>query len=404
MKRQNNRDYSMLEQDIAILEQIIKISRSLNSTLEMRPLLQQIVESAKDLTNADGASILLMEGEESLQFAAASGPQSKILAITEVPLEGSLAGWVVKNRKQAVVEDAQSDPRHYNIQAIDTTQSIIAVPMIFDDRVIGVLESVTTKERYRFTHRDMDTLETLASIAAVAVQNARLFEQSDWVAEVVHEIRTPLTAILSYADLLHHPNLDNVQREQFASIIQQETQRVNDLATQFLDLARLESGRIKMEQEPLNIPEVVTLSANIIRPTAVEQNRDLKIDIPADIPAILGDKQRIHQVLLNLLSNAVKYSDPGDTVSIQVSLKDEHVIIAVSDTGPGIPEDQLPHLFHKFARLPGSERKATGTGLGLVVARQIVEAHQGKIWAESEIGRGSTFSFSLPLRSDEQEI
>jgi signal transduction histidine kinase len=337
-----------------------------------------------------------------LHFTAASGPGSNVLEVTEVPVEGSLAGWTVKNREMAIVEDAQSDPRLYNIQTIDATQSIIAVPMIFGDQVIGVLESVTMKARHRFTQQDMDTIETLASIAAVAVQNARLFEQSDWVSEVIHEIRTPLTAILSYADLLQRTDIDETMRAKFATIIQQETERVNELATTFLDLARLESGRIRMAYAPLKISEIINLAADVIRPSAEDRARNLQVIIPENLPQTMGDSQRIHQVLLNLLSNAVKYSDPGDTVAIGAYIKDDHIKITVSDTGPGIPAEQIPKLFRKFSRLPGSENKATGTGLGLVVARQIIEAHKGQIGVTSQVGEGTTFHFSLPIIIPEQ--
>jgi len=386
-----------LEQSIATLEQLISISRCLNSTLEMRPLLQQIVAAARDLTNADGASILLMESDDTLQFAAASGPDANLLEVATVPLDGSLAGWVVQNRDMLIVEDVLSDPRHYAIQTIDPTQSLLAVPMFFGDHIIGVLESVTTKTRHRFTRKDIETLETLASIAAVAVQNARLFEQSDWVAEVVHEIRTPLTAILSYADLLQRPDVDEHLRTQFITIIQQETQRVNHLATQFLDLARLESGRIRMAKAPLNIADMIARAADVIRPTLQDSQQSLVIQILTDLPPTLGDDQRIHQVLLNLLSNAAKYSAADATITITASADARDITVAVSDTGPGIPAEQLPRLFHKFARLPGQEHKVAGTGLGLVISRQIIEAHKGQIWAESEVGKGSTFYFTLPI-------
>ncbi len=386
-----------LKESIITLERLLHISRHLNSTLEMRPLLQQIVESARDLTDADGASILLMENDDTLRFAAACGPDANLLEITEVPLDNSLAGWVVRNRQMLIVEDVLSDPRHFVIQSVDPTQSLLAVPMLFGDQIIGVLESVATKTRHSFTHQDIETLETLASVAAVAVQNARLFEQSDWVAEVVHEIRTPLTAILSYADLLQRPDITDAMRAQFVTIIQQETQRVNALATQFLDLARLESGRIRMAQHRLCIGEIMNAAANTIRPTVANNRQNLCVEFPADLPCTVGDDQRIHQVLLNLLSNAAKYSDPGDTITLAAKVTDLEVLISVTDTGPGIPEDQLPKLFHKFSRLPGKERQVTGTGLGLVIARQIVEAHNGKIWAESEVGKGTTFYFSLPL-------
>ncbi len=390
-----------LKESIITLERLLHISRHLNSTLEMRPLLLQIVESARDLTDADGASILLMESDETLRFAAACGPDASVLEIAEVPLDNSLAGWVVRNRKMLIVEDVLSDPRHFVIQSIDPTQSLLAIPMLFGDQIIGVLESVTTKTRHSFTPQDIETLETLASIAAVAVQNARLFEQSDWVAEVVHEIRTPLTAILSYADLLQRPDISDAMRAQFVSIIQQETQRVNTLATQFLDLARLESGRIHMAQHRLCVGEIMSAAANAIRPTITNNRQNLHVEFPDDLPCTIGDDQRIHQVLLNLLSNAAKYSDPGDTITLAAKVTDHEMLISVSDTGSGIPEDQLPKLFHKFARLPGKERQVTGTGLGLVISRQIVEAHNGKIWVESEVGKGTTFYFSLPIIAPE---
>jgi len=389
--------YASLKQSIATLERLLQISRRLNSTLEMRPLLQQIVDSARDLTDADGASILLMESDNKLRFAAACGPDARLLEITEVPLDNSLAGWVVKNRQMLIVEDVLSDPRYFAIQSVDPTQSLLAAPMLFGDQVIGVLESVTTKARHSFTPEDIETIETLASIAAVAVQNARLFGQSDWIAEVVHEIRTPLTAILSYADLLQRADITDGMRSKFVGIIQKETHRVNTLATQFLDLARLESGRIHMAHHCLNINEIITAATNTIRPTIANNRQNLHIACPNDLPCTIGDEQRIHQVLLNLLSNATKYTNPGDTITVTAKVDDQQMLIAVSDTGPGIPEDQLPNLFHKFARLPSKEHQVTGTGLGLAISRQIIEAHNGKIWIESEVGKGTTFYFTLPI-------
>jgi signal transduction histidine kinase len=390
-----NEDIKRLKARIETLEKIISISRRLNSTLEMRPLLQQIVDISCSLTDADGASILLLE-KNVLRFAAYHGPKN-ILEMTEVPLDSSLAGWVVRNQETAVVEDAQADPRHYNIQAVDPTQSIAAAPMIFGDKVIGVLEAVTSKARRKFTPENIETLETLASIAAVAVQNALLFAQSDWISEIVHEIRTPLTAILSYADLLLRPDVDDAMREKFSIIIRQEAERLNEQANQFLDLARLESGRETMAQEILHLPTVVALSVNVMQPLAKEKARHLSVEMPDDLPKTIGDSKHIHQALLNLISNAIKYSDPGDTVKIKGWTENGEIIMAVSDSGPGIPEDQIGNLFKKFSRLSIHEQKAQGSGLGLVITRQIIEAHQGHIWVESEVGQGTTFYFSLPI-------
>jgi signal transduction histidine kinase len=393
---QDNR-IATLKQTISTLQKLLSVSRRLNSTLEMRPLLQQIVESAAELTNADGASILLMEDSDTLRFAAACGPESATLQNTVVPLDKSLAGWVATHREVAIVENAQSDSRMYNIDAVDVTQSIIAAPLLFGSQVIGVLEAVTTTTRHKFTQEDRETVATLAGVAAVAVQNARLFQQSDWVAEVVHEIRTPLTAILSYADLLLRPDLDERIRKQAIATIQQETERVSDLATQFLDLAQLESGRITMNRDVIDVAALIDHAVAVIKPSADQHNRIVHLSPAEHMPTIVGDRARLHQVLLNLLSNAVKYSNAGDVIDVEARMQADKLIISVSDTGPGIAQNQLPLLFQKFRRLPGSEDKAQGTGLGLVVARQIVEAHRGELWVESELGKGSCFFISLPI-------
>jgi signal transduction histidine kinase len=241
-------------------------------------------------------------------------------------------------------------------------------------------------------------------MAAVAVQNARLFQQSDWVAEVVHEIRTPLTAILSYADLLLRPDLDGSLREQAIKTIQSETERVSLLATQFLELARLESGRITMSRDEIEVGNLVNRAVDVIRPNAEQEDRTLSVAVADDLPRTIGDRQRLHQVLLNLLSNAVKYTDPGDTITVKAEARNSGFVIMVGDTGPGIPDAQIPMLFQKFRRLPNSAGKASGTGLGLVVARQIVEAHQGRIWVESDLGQGSRFFVELPVLALKADI
>jgi len=383
---------------IRILEQLLAISRELNSTHEMRRLLIRIVEAARDLTAADGASILLAEESEGvLRFAASSGPESSQLESTLVPLANSLAGWVVENREIAIVEDAFTDPRMYVIQDVDATRSIVAVPMLFNEAVIGVLEAVTLKDTHHFQPQDIEMLETMAGIAAVAVKNTQLFHQSDWIAQVVHEIRTPLTAILSYADLLQRPDIDDTMSHEFVQIISREAERLSAMVSQFLDLARLESGRVTMSLEPLQLFPLVAHAVNVIQPLANECRATIITNVPADLPLLCGDSQRLHQVLLNLLSNALKYSGDDAQITVTGRQEGEMLVLGVTDTGPGIPQEQLSQLFQKFVRLPGSEQRAVGAGLGLVITQQIIEAHQGRIWVESTVGSGSTFYIALPL-------
>jgi signal transduction histidine kinase len=391
------------EQRVARLEQIIEITRSLNLTLNMRPLLHRIVWAARELTDAEECSILLVDRKSGeLYFEAATnlpGVQSIL-----VPMEGSVAGWVVQTGKPLVVADAQNDPRFSFSSKADeqsdfVTRSILAVPMIFRENVIGVLEAINKEGGVAFTEEEVELLAVLGDQAAVAVQNALLFQQSDFIAEIVHEMRTPLNSIIAYADLMQRPTATSDQRLQFSGIIQHEAERISEMTNNFLELSRLQSGRASLALDPVDLNTVVLMAVNVIKPQADGRQIILSIDVPTGLPSVMGDAQRLHQALLNLLSNAVKYSDPGDTVTVSASGEGESVRVNVADTGPGIPVDALPSIFERFYRVPGAERRAVGTGLGLAITQQIIEAHGGEISVSSEEGKGTTFTFTLPVKA-----
>ncbi len=395
-------EHQALVQRAARLEQLLTLSRQLNSTREMSALLSQIVEGARDLLHLEAASILLVIDADYLSFAAFCGPATAKLSGVAVPIEHSLSGWVVRNRQPAILPDTTAEARLFTVSDITRPRSIIAVPMFFGEEIIGVLESMTLTTPTEFRAEDVEILETLASIAAVAVQNARLFQQSDWVAHIAHDIRTPLTSIMAYADMLNHPNLKPGMAQEFTRIIQRQTQEVNALVNQFLDLAQLESGRFAMERQVLDLPPMIHRVIETVLPHANKQGITLRAELPATFPEVAGDPQRIAQVLLNLVANAVKYAGQGAEITIRACVA-EQLRVAVSDNGPGIPLDQQALLFQKFSRLPGSQHKARGTGLGLSIARRIIEAHNGRIWVESEPGKGSTFWFTLPLTTSREE-
>jgi len=387
---------------VARLERLIEMSRSLNSTLSLRPLLHRIVVAAQELTETEACSILLVDRKGSQLYFEAATNTPAVRSII-VPMEGSVAGWVVRTGEPLVVSDARKDPRFgRNIVKADeqstiTTRSILAVPLIAREKVMGVLEAINKEGGIEFTEEDIELLTVLGGQAAVAVQNALLFQQSDLIAEIVHEMRTPLTSIIAYADLIQRPEVIPSQRSQFVNIIQREAERISEMTNNFLDLARLESGRASLAQDPVGLSTVIHMAVNVLRPQADARQIVLLVDIPAALPSIMGDAQRLHQVMLNLLSNAIKYCRPGDDVTVTARGEEDHLIVSVADTGPGIPADALPNIFERFYRVPGAESRALGTGLGLAITRQIVEAHGGEIHVSSEEGHGATFTFTLPL-------
>ncbi len=388
------------EERIARLQRIIEVSRLLNSTLSLRPLLSEIVRAACDLTDAGTGSILLADrrtGE--LRFEATTHPDGHAIYQMAVPME-SIAGWVFQRNEPVMVSDAQEDPRFYAQVDRETgvkTRSLIAVPMAVRGKVIGVLEVINRCNGEPFTPDDLETLCILADQAAIAVENAFLFEQSDLVAEIVHEMRTPLGVIAAYADLITRETISPRDRNEFARLIQQEALRLSRMAGEFLDLARLESGRVSLAREPVDLKEVVESVLAALRPQAEEKGMYLEAVLPPDLPTVSGDSGRIRQALLNLVANAVKYCRPGDRVTVRGEAGDREVLLGVVDTGPGIPRDMQERLFEKFVRLPVGEQRAEGSGLGLAICRRIVEAHGGRIWVESEEGQGSAFYFTLPM-------
>jgi signal transduction histidine kinase len=383
---------------------LIEIARDLASTLDLNILLGRIVHAATKLTNVKAASILLYDQvNEELHFEASTNLDEPIMQGLVVPVDASIAGWIVKNRQPLIIQDTEKDARHFehigqvvNVQ----TKSLLGVPLIAKDKVIGALE-VINKLDGTFTSVDQSLLTTLAAQAAIAIENSRLFLQSDLISELVHELRTPMASLSTAAHLLLHPDLPNEQRQRIVEIIRDETFRVSDLASEFLDLARLESGRVRYTPKTFDPKELLLDCADLIQVRAVEKELKVIIDLPSELPAITADRDKIKQVLINLISNAVKYNKTGGTIGLSVRTEPNNLLIGVSDTGAGIPAEYMPCLFQKFYRVPGSEQLALGTGLGLAICKQIIDAHHGKIEVESTAGKGTKFTVHLPLKHEE---
>ncbi|MFZ4826080.1 MAG: ATP-binding protein [Phototrophicaceae bacterium] len=389
------------EQLLQRYERIIEISQRLNTTYNLRSLLETIISAAKELTDTQAASIMLIDSAGELRFEYASNIKAHEMERITIPMEGSIAGWIATHGEPRVINDVTQEPEHFN-QVDDEiafkTRSILGVPMRAHNKVIGVLEAINKLSDGSFRDEDIGILATLASQAAIAIENARLFQQSDFIAEMVHEIRTPLAALKASSVLLQRDDLPKDRMKDIVYTMQSETERLIRMTTEFLDLARLESGRFQLEKAPFAIEDLIRESMDVV----IHQSREkaIRLVLSADANYMVnGDRGKLKQVILNLLTNAIKYNRPGGAVTIFVtpSLQySDFVEIAVEDTGFGITQDNLKNLFQKFFRVADTAGHTQGTGLGLAITRHIVEAHGGKIWVVSEHGIGSTFYVTLP--------
>ncbi|MCC6804159.1 MAG: GAF domain-containing sensor histidine kinase [Anaerolineae bacterium] len=396
-------DSTTFSQLLARYERIIEISQQLNTTRDHAALLKRIIDAAMELLDIEAASILLVDpstGELRFELAADMEPGMTSLV---VPMDGSIAGWVVSHGEPRVIEDVTREPKFFK-KVNDTlefqTRNLVAVPLRTHQKVIGTLEAVNKHGGARFTGEDIKILTTLAGQAAIAIENARLFQQSDYMAEVVHELRTPLASLRTSASLLLEYYNHDPEQQEIIQIMESETERLIRLTSEFLDLARLESGRMSLDIQPFEIGKLVQECVDVVQPQAAARGVTIRTGIGESFMAE-ADRGKTKQVLLNLLTNAVKYNRDNGEIDVRTYASLRHnepfVEIAVADTGYGISAEDQHNMFQKFFRVADTADKVQGTGLGLAIAKYIVEAQRGAIWLESELDVGSTFFFTLPL-------
>ena len=384
---------------LELYQRLIEVSRDLVSTLDLTELLKRIVNAAADLCQAEAASILLYnEDDRELYFEAATNMDNPTLRGISVPVDNSLAGWMVTHRQHVIINDTQNDERHYTPVSVSMAMdihSLIGIPLIAKGKVIGALEAIN-KNNFEFDSDDLDLLNALGAQAAIAIENSRLFQQSDLISELVHELRTPMASLNTAVHLLVHPDIDEKQRQYLTNMIQSEIGRLSELTTSFLDLARLESGRVQFHPQMVNLEQMLNDCSEMMRARVQERELALENLATKPQPTVHADPGKIKQVIINLLSNAIKYNYPGGKIILQSVKQDGYLGFSVTDTGPGISSEEMKHLFEKFYRVPGSEKLAPGTGLGLSICKRIIAAHQGRIDVESQVGQGTKFTVLLP--------
>jgi PAS domain S-box-containing protein len=323
------------------------------------------------------------------------GPRPRAHAIVRVLTDGTPI--LMPEITRAMLDESAADELHRELLARIGPRSLVSVPLLASGAIIGALTLVVAESDRRYGPDDV------ALAAALAVENARLFTEAQQATRardqmlgvVAHDLRNPLGTILMSSELLESSlSHDAAVRRQLA-MMRRAGDRMNRLIQDLLDIKRIESGRLAVEPRPVPAAALLGEALDMLRPLAASNAIELAYDAPAELPRVSADPHRIHQVLSNLVGNAIKFTPPGGRVAVAGERAGPELKLAVRDTGPGIPAEHLPHIFGQFWQ--GRRTDGRGLGLGLAIAKGIVEAHTGRIWVESTVGEGSSFYFTLPV-------
>jgi len=284
--------------------------------------------------------------------------------------------------------------------------------MLRENELIGGL-TVNKRTPGEFSPEIIELLKTFATQSALAIQNARLFQEiadksaqleaasrhkSEFLANMSHELRTPLNAIIGFSEVLSDRMFGelNDKQEEYLKDIYASGQHLLSLINDILDLSKVEAGRMELEVTDFDLPAAIDNALILVRERASRRGITLGRAIDDRVGTVRGDERKVKQVFLNLLSNALKFTPEGGRIDVRATMNDGMVEVSVTDTGVGIaPEDQEA-IFEEFRQVGTADKKVEGTGLGLALSRKFIELHGGRIWVQSEPGKGSTFSFTLP--------
>jgi signal transduction histidine kinase len=327
----------------------------------------------------------------------------------------------IRNRAPLNIADAQTDPRlpepTHTYAQVRGYRSQGAVPMLRHDEAVGAI-AVTRREPGGFTEDEIALLQTFADQAVIAIENVRLFNEleianrdlkaasqhkSEFLANMSHELRTPLNAIIGFSEVLSERMFGdlNEKQDEYLKDIHASGQHLLSLINDILDLSKIEAGRMELEQTDFDLPTAIDNALTLVRERAARRGVALHTTVDERLGQVQADERKIRQVLLNLLSNAIKFTPAGGRIEVVAKLMNGSIEVSVSDTGVGIaPEDQEA-VFEEFRQVGTADKKVEGTGLGLALSRKFIELHGGKIWVKSQVGEGSTFTFTIPVRHGE---
>jgi signal transduction histidine kinase len=361
---------------------------------------------------ADAFALAIVSGDQRLLIAFAPPGLSRRLA-DEIRHRMREAAEIALGRKLPRTIPLGLEPITGGPANVETIRSHAILPLTSPDLETQVLGGMFSAKADAFED-DHVALFSAAGVSLASLYLARIVHakeeelqrrQSEFVATVSHELRTPLHSLWGFVKLLLEEKVEDEEtRREFLGIIDRECAHLAALVSDFLDVSKIEAGRMEMRKEPLSLDGLVTKTAAAFKTMADEKAITIDTDLPADLPPVEGDGERLGQVLANLVSNAIKFSEAGGRIVVRARVEGPELVVSVQDQGIGIATEALPHLFERFYQADESgTRWQGGTGLGLNISRQIVEAHGGRMWVDSNVGEGSTFSFAIPIAASNNE-
>lgn len=510
MTRRSRETTDTLRRRLDVLETLQQVGHSLTASLDLDLVLTKVVDAAVSITGAEEGSLLILDEETGdLFMRAARNFQDEFVRTFRLPISDTLAGEVVRTGRSVILDD--DTPQ--KIKTAYLVRSLMYVPLKIHNRVLGVLGVDNRTSSQPFLEQHLTLVSALADYAAIAIENARLFHnseverqkletiltgigdgvivvgedrriilanqavagafgvdpqdivnqpvdlvfdhqqllelfqdepyiypyrfelaledgrvlnaqmanipaigyavtmqdithlkeldriKSDFVHTVSHDLRSPLTAILGYVELIGRVGPVNPQQRQFIERVQISVRNITSLINDLLELGRIESG-FDARKEFVPLPMIVQYSIDSLESSIIEKELHLEVDLPEKMEKVFGDPTRLRQLIDNLLGNAIRYTPKGGQIRVSLNSETDQVILQIQDTGPGIPPSDQPYIFDKFYRASNIQQDIPGSGLGLAIVKTIVENHQGRVWVDSNLGQGSTFTVVFPIADD----
>ncbi len=415
-----------LGRKVTQLEALGVVGQAESFSLNLTEVLSTIITQAVQLSGTDGGSIYEFD-EDAREFrvetVCGTRPEElDALRRTRIGLDDTFLGKAAmlgRPLELTDLRDAPLDP-HLSILAEGGWRSLVAVPMLREGRIVGAMV-VRRRTPGRVPQEICDLLETFASQSALALINAQLYRElerqsaalevasqhkSEFLASMSHELRTPLNAIIGFSEVLLERMFGelNERQDDYLRDIWSSGKHLLELLNDILDLSKIEAGQMVLNRSEFDVRESLEYCLALVRERAIKQRMLLSLEVGPEVGLVNADRLRFRQVVLNLLSNAVKFTPDGGRVGVRASIRDQILVVEVADTGPGVAAEDRQRIFDAFQQGTRHPEQTEGTGLGLTLSKRILELHGGRIWVESEAGKGSTFGFALPAGSGEPAL